>query len=185
MAPPRIIAGVWKGRALVAPDGLATRPTAGRVRQALFDILLHASWARQAVVGRQVLDVFAGSGALGLEALSRGAARVDFIEQDRAAIAAIRRNIAACRAEDRAQLVVADALAPPRGSPHDLVLLDPPYGQGLVERTIAALDTAGWVAPEAIIAAEFGKADPLPEEIEPLAERAHGAARLAIWRHKG
>lgn len=180
---PRIVAGSLRGRILVAPEGLATRPTSARVRQAWFDILAHALWAERAIVGRTVLDGFAGSGALGLEALSRGAARATFIEADRSACAAIRLNIEACRVGDRADLVVADALAPPRAAmPHDLVLLDPPYGAGLVSRALDALGKAGWIAPGALIAAEFGRADPIPDDIAVLAERAHGPARLAIWR---
>jgi 16S rRNA (guanine966-N2)-methyltransferase len=185
MAGPRIIAGAWRGRVLAAPEGTLTRPTAGRVRQALFDILLHASWTDSTVGGRTVLDAFAGSGALGLEALSRGAAGATFIEQDRAALAALRRNIAACRAEDRSRIIAADALAPTRGTPHDLVLLDPPYGKGLVTRAVSAFAATGWLAPGALIAAELGKADPAPEGVCPLAERTHGAARLVIWRHAG
>ena len=185
MTGPRIIAGAWRGRLLSAPDGTLTRPTAGRVRQALFDILLHAPWADGAVSGRMVLDAFAGSGALGLEALSRGAAGATFIERHRAALADLRRNIAACGAEDRTRIVAADALAPPHGLPHDLVLLDPPYGQQLVTPAVSVLATAGWLAPRALIAAEIGKADPAPEGVCPLAERTHGAARLVIWRHAG
>ena len=98
----RIVAGAWRGRALQAPPGDTTRPTADRVRQALFDMLLHAPWGgRDAVEGARVLDVFAGTGALGLEALSRGAAFATFIEQDRAALAALRANIATLRAAGR------------------------------------------------------------------------------------
>lgn len=185
MPGPRIIGGALRGRTLVAPEGQSTRPTAGRVRQALFDILMHAPWADDAVIGRKVLDVFAGSGALGLEALSRGAESACFIERDGTALAVIRRNLAACRAEDRGRVVAADALAPPRGTPHDLVLLDPPYGQDMVPRAVAALDAAGWIAPHALIAAEIGRADPPPHGPDILAERAHGAARLMIWRHPG
>lgn len=182
MSAPRIIAGVWRGRVLAAPEGAATRPTASRVRQALFDMLMHAPWAEDAVAGRAVLDVFAGAGALGLEALSRGAARASFIENAPAAAAAIRRNIATCRAEDRARLVSSDALNPPPGTPHALVLLDPPYGQGLVPRALDALETRGWITPGAIVAAEFGRDEPVPEATA-LAERTHGPARLLIWRH--
>lgn len=187
MAAPRIIAGALRGRVLATPEGLATRPSSARVRQALFDILAHAPWAKdgsgQAIAGRTVLDVFAGSGALGLEALSRGAARASFIESDRAACQAIRRNIEACRAGDRAVLIAADALAPPRAAmPHDLVLLDPPYGMGLVPCALDALAEAGWIAPGALIAAEFGRTDPIQAGLPLLAERTHGPALLAIWR---
>ena len=112
----RIIAGRHRGRRLLAPAGAATRPTADRVRQALFDRLMHAPWAgRAAVDGARVLDAFAGTGALGLEALSRGAAVATFLETGRAALAALRGNIAACRAEVRCTVLAADALRPPPG----------------------------------------------------------------------
>src|SRR5579872_4843228 len=98
----RIVAGTWRGRTLVAPPGSATRPTADRVRQALFDMILHAPWGgRDAIANVRVLDVFAGTGALGLEALSRGAAHATFIEQDRPALAALRTNVETLRAEPR------------------------------------------------------------------------------------
>lgn len=183
MAAPRIIAGAARGRILATPPGHATRPSAGRVRQALFDILSHAPWAEDDLIdGRAVLDVFAGSGALGLEALSRGAARATFIDSDRAACDAIRRNASACRVAERARILQADALAAPRGTKHELILLDPPYGKDLVPRAVAALDEAGWIASGAVIAAELGRADPLPPDIAPLVERSHGAARLVVWR---
>lgn len=183
MRGPRIIAGSARGRNLVTPPGCATRPSAGRVRQALFDILVHAPWADEELIeGRAVLDVFAGSGALGLEALSRGAARATFIESDRAACEAIRRNAASCRVADRVRILQVDALAPPRGTNHNLILLDPPYGREHVPRAVAALDRAGWIAERAVIVAELGRADALPPNIAPLVERSHGAARLVIWR---
>lgn len=185
MIGPRIIAGAWRGKVLAAPPGLATRPTAGRLRQAWFDMLRHAPWAgRDLLADAIVLDVFAGSGALGLEALSRGAARAGFIERDAAAAAAIAANIRACKAEGRCRLIRADAANPPPGEPHDLILLDPPYGQGLVPRAIAALAARGWIAPGAVIAAELGREESPPDDILPLAERVHGVARLAIWRQK-
>lgn len=181
MSGPRIIGGAWRGRVLAAPVGEQTRPTAARVRQALFDMLAHADWADGSVEGA-VLDVFAGSGALGLEALSRGAQFVTFIECEAAAGAAIRRNIALCGAEARARMVVADACRPPPGRPHALVLLDPPYGRDLVWSACSALAGAGWVAPGALVVAELGRAEPVPGGVTPLVERTHGAARLVAWR---
>jgi 16S rRNA (guanine966-N2)-methyltransferase len=179
----RIVAGLWRGRGLVAPPGAATRPTADRVRQATFDMLLHAPWGgRAAVEGIAVLDAFAGTGALGLEALSRGAARATFIECDRAALAALRANVAACRAEPCCDVLAADATLPPPGGPHHLVFLDPPYGRALVARALAALRAAGWVAPGALIVAETGRDETLAPLGEALAERAHGAARISVWR---
>ncbi len=124
----RIIAGKWRGRVLVAPAGQKTRPTVERVRQALFDRLMHAPWGGRGVIeGARVLDVFAGTGALGLEALSRGAAHATFMEPDSAALAALRANIAACRAE--ATVLAGDARRPPPGTGCRLVFLDPPLGR--------------------------------------------------------
>ncbi|MBN8871880.1 MAG: 16S rRNA (guanine(966)-N(2))-methyltransferase RsmD [Rhodospirillales bacterium] len=182
----RIVAGAWRGRALTAPAGATTRPTADRVRQALFDMLLHAPWGgRAAIEGVVVLDLFAGTGAFGLEALSRGAARATFVEQDRAAILALRHNVAACRAEDRCRIVAGDVLALAPGEPAGLVFLDPPYGQDLVPRAVTHLARTGRIAAGALVVAETGR-DEAPSLAEAtaelLAERAHGAARLWIWR---
>jgi 16S rRNA (guanine966-N2)-methyltransferase len=179
---PRIIGGQWKGRKLAAPEGLGTRPTGARARQAVFDILLHAAWAGPEFLHTaRVLDVFAGTGAYGLEALSRGAAFASFVENDFSALAALRANIAACRAEQRAKIFAADALRPPAGTPHDLVFLDPPYGRNFVPMALEAL--AGWVAPGAIIVAELGPDDSFAPPPEALAERSHGKARLIFWRN--
>jgi 16S rRNA (guanine966-N2)-methyltransferase len=182
----RIVAGAWRGRTLVAPPGSATRPTADRVRQALFDMLMHAEWGGRAVIeDAVVLDVFAGTGALGLEALSRGAARACFIENDATALKALRTNIAACKAEDRADVLAADALALSRSSAGrgqaGLVFLDPPYGQGLVPRAIAHLRQAGHIAPNALIVAEIGRSETWIPAEKLLADRQHGAARMVIF----
>jgi 16S rRNA (guanine966-N2)-methyltransferase len=178
----RIIAGRYKGRRLVAPPGTATRPTADRARQALFDMLMHAPWAEAAVRNAAVLDVFAGTGALGLEALSRGAASAVFIESARPALEALRANIAACEATGFCRVLAGDARMPPRGTPRDLVFLDPPYGQGLVPLALEALRAAGWLAPHTLILAEVGAAEPPPAASVLLAERRFGAARIYAWR---
>ena len=180
----RIIAGRFRGRRLVAPAGAETRPTADRARQALFDMLMHAPWAEGAVRDAAVLDVFAGTGALGLEALSRGAASATFMESGRAALASLRANIAACGADALCRVVAADARVPPPGQPCGLVFLDPPYGQDLVPAALTALARAGWVAPGALVVAEVAAADPAPTEAPLLAERQHGAARFCVWRGK-
>ncbi len=184
----RVVAGRHRGRRLLAPDGQATRPTAERVRQALFDMLLHAPWAGRAVLdGARVLDGFAGTGALGLEAISRGAAHATFIEQNRAALAVLRANIAALREDAACRVLAGDATRPPPAAvPCGLVFLDPPYGQALVPRALAALSAAGWLAPGALVVAEIARADPLDlPGFAPLAERAHGAARLAFLQWEG
>jgi len=184
----RIVAGRHRGRRLAAPEGLTTRPTSERVRQALFDMLWHAPWAgREAVEGARVLDAFAGTGALGLEALSRGAAHAVFIESDRAALAALRANVATLGELDRARVIQGDATRPPPAdAPSALIFLDPPYAKALVPRALAALGAANWIAPDALVVAEAGKAEApdLPGD-EQVAERAHGAAKLLVLRRRG
>jgi 16S rRNA (guanine966-N2)-methyltransferase len=183
----RIIAGAWRGRKLVAPAGQATRPTADRVRQALFDALLHAPWGgRDVIETKNVLDAFAGTGALGLEALSRGAGHATFMDRDRAALAAIRANIASCRAEGLCSVLAVDATAPPPApTPCSLVFLDPPYEAELLERALAALAAQNWLAPEALLVIETDrqKSVALPDA-DLLLDRSHGAARLTVLRRR-
>lgn len=181
----RIIAGAWRGRNLVAPAGQVTRPTSERMRQALFDMLAHAPWASGVLGGARVMDVFAGTGALGLEALSRGAASAVFVEQDRAALAALRSNIAACQASARANVLAVSAVGVPRAAPGaacSLVFLDPPYGAELVPRAVEAIVAAGWIAAGGLIVAETAADEALQLGAELVAERQHGAARTSFWR---
>jgi 16S rRNA (guanine966-N2)-methyltransferase len=186
----RIVAGTFRGRALVAPKGQSTRPTADRVRQAMFDVLEHAPWSRP-LRGARVVDLFAGSGALGFEALSRGAALCLFVERDPAAQAAIGANAARLGASERVRIDRRDAAALPRraasdGAPFDLAFLDPPYGRRLVEAALARLADSGWLAPCAIVAAERGGADPAPTPAgyELLDERTWGAAKVSFYRRR-
>ncbi|MDE8346764.1 MAG: RsmD family RNA methyltransferase [Acidocella sp.] len=179
---PRVIAGAWRGRRLVAPTGAQTRPTSIRARQAVFDILMHAPWGGGDLLrGARVLDVFAGTGAYGLEALSRGAASADFIEMSKPALAALRANITACGATALSMVEARDVLRVGPGVAHGLVFLDPPYGQGLVGRALDVLSARGWIAPEAVMVAELGPEDEF-EVADPLAVRRHGKARLMFWR---
>jgi 16S rRNA (guanine966-N2)-methyltransferase len=180
----RIVAGAWRGRTLVAPPGQGTRPTADRVRQALFDMLLHAEWGgRSLIEGASVLDVFAGTGALALEALSRGAASACFIESDPVALKALWANVAACRAEYRTEVLAVDVFAGALGrGAADVVFLDPPYGRDLVARALVRLREVGRVAPGALIVAETGADEAWAPEEPLLAERRYGAARLVVFR---
>lgn len=161
------------------PTGGETRPTNIRARQATFDILAHAPWCT--LRGAKVLDVFAGTGAYGLEALSRGAAYAWFMEQAPNALAALQANITTCKALN-AKLVPTDALSPPKGEKQDLVFLDPPYGRLLLAPAIAALELQGWIGAGSVIVAELGPGDEIETPATPLAERAHGQARLKIWK---
>ena len=175
----RIISGQWRGRPLDAPQGIATRPTSDRAREGLFSMLASrlGSFDKLAVA-----DLFAGTGALGLEALSRGAAHCTFVEKDRAALDTLKRNIARLGATDRTDVraqAVEHAPAPLR--PFDLILLDPPYGTGLVQ---AALDhVAPWLAPGGWLSVELnGEAITPPPGLDLNAERRFGKATLLLFR---
>ena len=148
----RVIGGRWGGRRLTpvgrGDEAARLRPTADRVREAIFNALAHGRHA-VALDGARVLDAFAGTGALGFEACSRGAASVTFLETGRPALALLRANAALLGAP--ATIRVRDATRPGPGTPHDLLFLDPPYGRGLGERAVAALVAGGWLAPGATI----------------------------------
>lgn len=182
----RIIAGRHRGRALRAPEGRVVRPTSDRAREALFDILAHGRFADRPVFEEaRVLDAFAGTGAFGLEALSRGAAQATFIEKDRGALAILRGNIAALGEERRAAVLGADALHPPQAAaPVTLAFLDPPYGEDLAATALAALAAARWLAPEALVVVEVAARQTLvpPPGLILLEERRYGAARLVFLR---
>ena len=177
----RIISGQWRGRALVAPPGEATRPTADRVREALFSMLTSRLGSFE---GLRVLDGFAGTGALGLEALSRGAAHATFVERDATALVALKRNVATLKASADVLSTPIESLGPARG-PCDLILLDPPYGEGLGATALTRLAEQGWIAPHALISVETGRKEELESPYEVLAVRDHGKARLHLLRAGG
>ena len=207
----RIVAGRHRGRRLEAPAGMAVRPTADRTREALFNILTQGKLPWRAPVGGQgvggqaveergaerranplagarALDAFAGTGALGLEALSRGAAFVTFMENQAAALAACRNNIALLEETARSEALRCDVLRPPPApAPCDLVLMDPPYNQGLASPALAALEAAGWLAPGALGVVELMAKESFapPEGFETLDERKYGKARLVFLRAPG
>ena len=176
----RIIAGEWRGRPLIAPPGLATRPTADRVRETLFSMLLSRIGSFD---GLRVADLFAGSGALGFEALSRGAAAATFVEGDAKALAAIRANAERLAALDRIELVGGSALALPRARPFDLVFADPPYAPGSGSTAVDAVLAAGWLAPSGWLSVETGRGDRVePRGLSLEAERDVGRAKLWLLR---
>ena len=151
----RIVGGEFRGRALAAPSGRETRPTADRLRQTIFDILAHGHG--DGLKGARVLDLFAGTGALGLEALSRGAAFALFVEEAVAARGAIRANIEALGLTGRTRVFRRDATRlGPAGTvaPFDLVFADPPYGKGLGEKALASALAGGWLRPGALMVLE-------------------------------
>ena len=176
----RIIAGAWRGRKLEAPPGLATRPTADRVRETLFSMLVSRLGS---VEGLRVADLFAGSGALGFEALSRGAASATFVDQDRAAIAAIKANAARLDALDRIGVMPGSALALPKAEPFDLVFADPPYAAGSGSAVVEAVARAGWLTRGGWLSVETAGGDEVSAGDFTLeAARTVGRARLTLLR---
>jgi 16S rRNA (guanine966-N2)-methyltransferase len=170
----------------VAPKGQSTRPTADRTRQALYNVLEHVPWA-SGLQGRRIIDAFAGSGALGLEAISRGAAFCLFLDRDAAARQAIGANVNALKLTDRTRIDPRDpttlsSRSISDGAPFDLAFLDPPYGQGLGEAALARLAAGGWLAAGALAVLERGLADPAatPAGFQLLDERTWGAARVSF-----
>jgi len=176
----RIIAGKWRGRPLVAPKGDTTRPTADRTRETLFSMLTSRIGDLE---GLAVADLFAGSGALGLEALSRGAASCLFVEQDRAALDALRANAAKLgldRPDIRATSVLTLGSAP---RPLDLILMDPPYGTGAGAVALDKLNRQGWIGPASWISIETDRREDVAVKgFEVEAVRDIGKARLHILR---
>lgn len=185
----RIVAGSLKGRAIVAPEGQGTRPTSDRARQAIFNVLEHAAWAEDVLDGARVIDLYAGSGALGYEAISRGAAFCLFVETDDGARGAIRENmdVYGLFGRTRVHRRSATDLGPRPGSAGEaftLAFLDPPYGKGLGEQTLAKLLEGNWLAPDAVVIFERGSDEPEIETpgYERMDERDYGAARVLFLK---
>ncbi|MBL8551974.1 MAG: 16S rRNA (guanine(966)-N(2))-methyltransferase RsmD [Hyphomonadaceae bacterium] len=183
----RIIAGRFKGRALAAPSGRNTRPTGARAREAIFNVLEHAEFS-PGLEGRRALDLFAGAGAMGLEALSRGAAFALFVDTDADARGAIRTNVEALGLFGVARIHRRDATDLGRkpagvGAPFDLAFLDPPYHSGLGAVALKKLVEGEWLAEDALIVFECAEDEtPSFEGFRVLDERAYGAAKVIFLR---
>lgn len=184
----RIVAGSLKGRAILAPDGQNTRPTSDRARQAIFNVLEHASWA-EGLRDARVMDIYAGSGALGFEALSRGAAFALFVEINDGARGVIRENMDAYGLFGRGRVHRRSAIDLGErpgsvGEAFDLAFLDPPYAKGLGEQTLARLREGQWLKPGAIVVFERGSDEPDIDTpgYERLDTRDYGAARVLFLK---
>ena len=187
----RIVSGDLRGRPIRTPPGADTRPTADRARQAVFNILEHAAWSK-GVRHARVIDLFAGSGALGFEALSRGAAFCLFVETDEAARGAIRQNVEAMGLFGKTRVHRRDAtdlgVRPGADGPaFELAFLDPPYAKGLGEQALARLAAGGWLADAATVVFERGVSEPAFKVpgFSPLDVRDYGAARVHFLRFGG
>jgi len=186
----RIIAGDFRGRALASVGkgdaGAHLRPTTDRVRESLFNVLVGGAYD-DPITDARVLDLFAGTGALGLEALSRGAQHVTFVDDGRKAQDLLRQNIELCRAQKDTKIFRSDArrLGANKGAPCDLIFLDPPYGKGLGEQAIAGAIRGGWVAKDALIVWEESAEIEVPETLELLDQRKYGDTRISILQATG
>ena len=186
----RIVGGSLRGRRLATPPGDAVRPTSDRAREALFNRLIHGVFSgdgTSSVANALVLDAFCGTGALGLEALSRGAARAVFIDNNAPSIACVRQNIAALGVNNRSVVVQADATKPPQATAAcTLVFFDAPYAaEDLTAAALTALAASGWLAPGALCVAEtaaVGRLLTAPDGFEALDRRSYGAAHFSFLR---
>ena len=185
----RIVSGEFRGKAIATPPGDRTRPTSDRARQAVFNILEHAAWS-PGVRDLRIIDLFAGSGALGFEALSRGAAFCLFVETDELARGAIRQNVDAMGLFGRTRVHRRDATdlgtRPGADGPaFELAFLDPPYAKGLGETALSRLMAGGWLAPGAVVVFERGVDEPpfTVEGFEALDARDYGAARVHFLKY--
>lgn len=178
----RIIAGTYRSIALASvgkgDPGAHLRPTTDRVRESLFNVLQHKIHFE----GVRVLDLFAGTGALGLEALSRGASHVAFVDDGRAAQRLIGQNIARLRVQDQTELIRRDALRLPgrTGAPFDLVFLDPPYRRGFGTTALTTANKGGWLAPEALVVWEEATPMSAPEGFDLLDQRKYGDTHVTL-----
>lgn len=176
----RIIAGEWRGRQIQAPPGMATRPTGDRVRETLFSMLTSRLGSFEDL---RVADLFAGSGALGFEALSRGAASATFVESDGRAAAAIRRNAARLGASDRVQVITGSALTLPRSEPFELIFADPPYAIGSGTSAVHSVNHAEWLARGGWLSVETSRGEVVDSAGLALdGARDVGRARLTLLR---
>jgi 16S rRNA (guanine966-N2)-methyltransferase len=176
----RIVAGAWRGRTIEAPSSGATRPTADRVRETLFSMLASRLGTFEEL---RVADLFAGSGALGFEALSRGAVSATFVESDAAAAAIVRRNAEKLGATDRVRILTSSALSLPASVPFELILADPPYDEGAGNAVLLAVERSGWLAFGGWMSIETSRTDQVDSGtlvVETI--RDVGRARLTLLR---
>ena len=186
----RIIAGDYRGLALTplgkGDPAAHLRPTSDRVRESLFNVLTAERFG-EAIREIAVLDLFAGTGALGLEALSRGAAKATFVDDGAVASQLIRQNVKRCQANEKSTILRRDArrLGPRKTDPFGLVFLDPPYGMKQGEAAFASAQAGGWIAPDALVIWEENTTITVPQSCQHLDERRYGDTLISILRHKG
>lgn len=177
----RIIAGKHRSRQLLAPEGHAVRPTTDKMRERVFSMLMHGRYP--ALLNANVADLFAGTGALGLEALSRGASHVTFVEKSPSSIACLKKNIISLKEEDQTTLLQVSARALPEvANAFDFIFMDPPYHKGLVEPTLHSIMAQKWLDKEGVIVCECATDDQIeyPEGLIEIDERRQGQQRVVF-----
>ncbi|MFN7401089.1 MAG: 16S rRNA (guanine(966)-N(2))-methyltransferase RsmD [Alphaproteobacteria bacterium] len=180
----RVIAGIHKGRKLEVPQDRAIRPTSERTRESLFNLLMHGRFGGTCIIHQRVADICCGTGALGIEALSRGASHVTFVDAAKTPLAITERNLRHIGASEQATLIASDATRLPKATePFALILLDPPYDAPIFAAIIASLRQGGWVKAGSILAAEMASARATPElqGTKLITERRYGKAKILIW----
>jgi 16S rRNA (guanine966-N2)-methyltransferase len=181
----RIIAGQYKGRKLFAPEDRAIRPSSASMREALFNILMHGEFGGEQVIDARIADICSGTGALGLEGLSRGAAQAIFIDHDRQAITLAKKNATHLGAMDQCEFHCANACnLPTTNTPYDLIITDPPYKTNILPEIFNSARKAGWLKAGTIFAAELPRQADIPEleNTQCLRTKQHGKAALILWR---
>jgi 16S rRNA (guanine966-N2)-methyltransferase len=181
----RIIAGKYKGRRLFVPEGRDVRPTSDRARESLFNLLMHGAYGGDAIIGQVVADLCCGTGALGLEALSRGAEKAIFVDQAKAALALAQKNAAHVGAEAQCLFIPADAAQLPKApQPCALVMLDAPYHSPWLPRALKSVVEQGWLAAEGILSVEQARDEDgaQAEGLEMIDERRYGKAVIRLYR---
>lgn len=176
----RVIAGKLKAMQLAAPEGKDTRPTADRARESLFNVLEHGKYSR-VLRGARVVDVFAGTGALGIESISRGASSVTFFERDSKALAVLSANIKKTKMDAICKIIKSDALHPQNPqAPCDVLFFDPPYYLDLPTQSVAAFAQMGWMAEDSLSIIQLHPKDPFeaPDGFAVIDERKYGVARF-------
>ncbi|MDX2094926.1 MAG: 16S rRNA (guanine(966)-N(2))-methyltransferase RsmD [Alphaproteobacteria bacterium] len=181
----RIIAGQFKGRKLLTPEDTSIRPTSDRTRESIFNLLMHGQYAGENIVGQPVLDLCCGTGALGLEALSRGARIATFVDKNKTALALARQNALHCGVTQQCFFIQGDAASlPPAREAVALVLIDAPYATPLLAPAYEALRRGGWLAPHALIVAEQERGANVPtlNGAELIDERQYGKPKVLVYR---
>jgi 16S rRNA (guanine966-N2)-methyltransferase len=181
----RIIAGMHKGRKLFVPEGREVRPTSERTRESLFNLLMHGAYGGEAIIGQTVADLCCGTGALGFEALSRGATKAIFVDQSKTALALAQKNAAHLQAGSQSQFLLADAAQLPQApAPCALVMMDAPYHSKWLAQAMQGIVVQCWLAPKGLLCVEQAFDEPACDVVGLLMidERRYGKAKVRLYR---